>query len=256
MNEVLFAVTLREAFGWSLLIALAVGAIGQAVFWGVWIVLSVRRDRRDQAFQEATLANSREAADRTLALKADMERLWQVHRTVDEIKDHVTEALPLPPARPPAAGLSWLLAPAIVGLAVALSGAAVYVTQERQAMTTPAAAQAFDRAVGLQRSGQFVAAAAAYREAAAAGYDPVLALFGVAECQFYKRDDPAVVKTCEELLRTPGGAGRARFWLAHVFRRQGREDLARLEWEWSYKEGFAPAGMILAGTPHVGKESR
>ena len=188
----------------------------------------------------------------------------EVKQVVERVPDRTVEKLrqmgtvddsghfPKPPGLP----LAWLLAPAMVAAALTFAGAGAYHvgTSEGAAMTSPTAAAAFDKAVGLQRSGQFVAAAAAYREAAAAGYDPALCLFGVAECQFYKKEDAAVLKTCGELMRAD--PGRARFWRGHVFRRQGREDLARLEWEWSYKEGFAPSGMILAGTPHVRPEAK
>jgi hypothetical protein len=159
---------------------------------------------------------------------------------------------PKPPERPTSPLLAWIV-PAMILTAGAACAAAVMTTSREATMTAPVnptAARQYDRAVTEQRAMKFGEALAAYRAAAAAGYDPCLALFGVAECAFYLKDDAAVRAACGDLLKCPGGAGRARFWLAHVLRREGKEDLARQEWEQSFKEGFALAGMILAGSPH------
>src|SRR5688500_2960741 len=86
-----------------------------------------------------------------------------------------------PGTSPPARPLLWAAVPAMIAAAV-VNSAAVLNTSREAAVTTPAAAMAFDKAVGLQRAKNWAAAAAAYKEAKAAGYDPALSLFGVAEC--------------------------------------------------------------------------
>jgi hypothetical protein len=176
-------------------------------------------------------------------------------KTVEKLKDMAAPDSgphPKPPPVPPGP-LCWLIAPAMILAAVLTSTAAVLNTsREGERMAAPAnptAAGLYGRAVGDQRAGRFADALEGFRAAAAAGYDPALSLFGVAECAFYLRDDGACREACGELMRAD--PGRARFWLGHLCRRAGDEAGARAEWEWSFKEGFALAGMVLSGSPHL-----
>jgi hypothetical protein len=255
---------------WAVLLIITGSLMAIAVGLGV-LALWFRRHSQDMRdFTRAAVEHTKVASDRAAGAQHLAEK---VEEKVDKLSEQVagdTATLPSltvppsgrhvpPPPRPPAPPpapppLLWWIVPAMIVSAAGMCAAAVmHTSREGERMTTPVnptAARQYDRAVTAQRAMKFGEALAAYRAAAAAGYDPCLALFGVAECAFYLKQDDACRAACQDLLKCDGGAGRARFWLAHLHRRAGKEDLARQEWEQSFKEGFALAGMILAGSPH------
>ena len=228
---------------WGILVSLfLVGGILAGACWVVWLVMSYRSQRRTEAFQEATLAHAKEAAERTFNLTLKLGEVEEVRRTVDEVREHIKEVLPLPPAPP--TGTGWLIAPILLAAAAATSWA-VYtsgvpmssereptvVTQHKSAQS----AKLLHEATLTHHSGDYKSAARQYEHALAGGADPRTCLLGLAECNLYSGSTIETEDWCQRLAVYD----RGRACLIHglLFKKRGMRVEATTQFEVAISAG-------------------
>lgn len=230
---------LAEVAAW---VILCVGALSLLVV-AVVSVLNFRDNRRHrremEEMQRTTVEQSALAGSRSVGAEHVAS---EVGKKVDTLIKRM-ESKP-PGGVPPAS--SMLVALSLGLVAATLSAAAVRLSEVKTMPITQESVQLFDAAVQDHHYGRYAAARERYRRAAGAGYSAIYSLEGVAECSFYLGDYGVCLRACEDLLNTPGGAGRGRYWRGNVLLKQGRTDDACLEFQFSHREGYQLAGRMLA----------
>ena len=237
---------------WGVLVSLfLIGGIAAGVCWVVWLIMSYKSQRRTEAYQEATLAHAKEAAERSLIVTVKLDEVAEMRRQVVEVKEHIQEVLPLLPPR--TNHTAWYIAPFIAASIAVSSWAVIQSEGDRMAHAHKSDGNLIaTKAYQSMRMGvrDYKSALSLFAEAESNGADTVLVLDGMIQCHVNLNEYAKAEERLGQLEALSRGRVKSLTLRGYMLQHQGRAIEAMTPLHEAARNGDIDAAAMMTKLVH------